>query len=56
MNNISKRSKKRQFENTLVCLSGAQMGLNREKNWGRKSRDTLPLNEGRTKLEGRNLF
>ena len=31
MNNISKRSKKRQFENTLVCLSGAQMGLNREK-------------------------
>ena len=32
-----------EFENTLACLSGAQMGLNHEKNGGRKSRDTLPL-------------
>ena len=33
-----------EFENTLSCLSGAQMGSNHEKNGGRKSRDTLPLN------------
>ena len=32
-----------EFENTLACLSGAQMGLNHEKNGRRKSRDTLPL-------------
>ena len=33
-----------EFENTLACLSGAQiMGLIHEKNGGRKSRDTLPL-------------
>ena len=32
-----------EFENTLACLSGAQMGLNHEKNGGQKSRDTLPL-------------
>ena len=32
-----------EFENTLGCLSGAQMGSNHEKNRGRKSRDTLPL-------------
>ena len=32
-----------EFENTLACLSGAQMGLNHEKNGGRKSPDTLPL-------------
>ena len=32
-------------ENTLGCLSGAQMGLNQEKNRGQKSRDTLPLNK-----------
>ena len=32
-----------QFENTLRCLSGSQMGSNHEKNRGRKSRDTLPL-------------
>ena len=32
-----------EFENTLACLSGAQMGLNHEKTGGRKSRDTLPL-------------
>ena len=31
------------FENTLVCLSGAQLGSNHEKTGGRKSRDTLPL-------------
>ena len=31
-----------EFENT-ACLSGAQMGLNHEQYWGRKSRDTLPL-------------
>ena len=29
-----------EFENTLGCLTGAQMG---SKNRGRKSRDTLPL-------------
>ena len=32
-------------ENILACLSGAQIGLNHEKNGGRKSRDTLPLNQ-----------
>ena len=32
-----------EFENTLACLSGAQMGSNHEKKGGRKSRDTLPL-------------
>ena len=32
-----------EFENTLACLSGAQMGSNHEKTGGRKSRDTLPL-------------
>ena len=32
-----------EFENTLGYLSGAQMGLNRETNGGRKSRDPLPL-------------
>ena len=34
---------KTEFENTFACLSGAQMGLNHEKNGGRKSRDTLPV-------------
>ena len=29
-----------EFENTLGCLLGAQMGSNHEINWGRKSRDT----------------
>ena len=33
-----------EFENTLACLSRAQMGLNHEKNGGRNSLDTLPLN------------
>ena len=28
-----------------ICLSGAQMGLNHEKNGSKKSRDTLPLKE-----------
>ena len=32
-----------ELENTLACISVAQMGLNHEKNGGRKSRDTLPL-------------
>ena len=34
-----------ELENTLACLSGAQMGSNHEKiqNWGRKSCGTLPL-------------
>ena len=32
-----------EFENTLDCLSGAQMGLNHAKNGGNKSRGTLPL-------------
>ena len=32
-----------EFENTLAYLSGAQMSSNREKNEGRKFRDTLPL-------------
>ena len=31
------------FENTLACLSVAQMGSNHGKNRSRKSRDTLPL-------------
>ena len=31
------------FENTLACISEAQMGSNHEKTGGRKSRDTLPL-------------
>ena len=30
------------IQNTLACLSGAQIGSNHEKNGGRKSRDTLP--------------
>ena len=38
-----------EFENTLACLSGAQMGSNHEKTGGRKSRDTLPLNYVRKK-------
>ena len=29
------------FENTLACLSMAQIGSNHEKTGGRKSRDTL---------------
>ena len=32
-----------EFENTIACLSGAQLGLNHDKNGGRESRDTLPL-------------
>ena len=33
-----------EFENTLACLSGAQMASNHEKKTGgRKSRDTLPF-------------
>ena len=32
-----------EFEYTIACLSGAQMGLNHDKNGGRESRDTLPL-------------
>ena len=32
-----------EFENTLGCLSEAQMGSNHEKNRGQKFRDTLPL-------------
>ena len=40
-----------EFENTLPCLSGAQMGSNHGNNSGRKSRDTLPLsNEPRLVL------
>ena len=34
---------KTEIENTLACLSWAQMGSNHEKNGGRKSCDTLPL-------------
>ena len=33
-----------EFENTLACLSGAQIGSKHEKNGGRKSHDTLPFN------------
>ena len=29
-----------EFENTLAFISGAQLGLNHEKNGGQKSRDT----------------
>ena len=32
-----------EFDNILVCLSGAQMGSNHAKNGGRKSHDTLPF-------------
>ena len=32
-----------ELENTLACLSGAQMGLNHKKTKGQKSRDRLPL-------------
>ena len=32
-----------EFENTLACLSKAQVGWNHGKNRGRKSRDTLPI-------------
>ena len=32
-----------ELENNLACLSGAQIGLNQEKNGGQKSYDTLPL-------------
>ena len=41
---------KTEFVNTLACLSGAQMGLNLEKNGRRKSRDTLPF-KGPIELE-----
>ena len=34
---------KKEFENTLLCLSGAQMGSNPETNKGEQSRDTLLL-------------
>ena len=37
------REIKTKFENTLACLSGAQMSLNHEKTGGRKSWDTLHL-------------
>ena len=40
-----------EFENTLACLSGAQMGSNHEKTGGRKSRDTLPLTKFLNKKE-----
>ena len=36
-----------EFENTLDCLSGAQMGSDHE---NRKSRDTLPLSNNGTRL------
>ena len=39
-----------EFKNTVACLSGAQMGLNHEKNGDRKSRDTLPLSTDVTPL------
>ena len=35
---------KTEFENTLGCLPGAQMGSNHEQNRGLKTRDTLPFN------------
>ena len=39
--------RKRIFQKTiLACLSGAQMGSIHEKNRGRKSRDTAPLQQG----------
>ena len=31
------------FENTLACLSETQLGSHHEKNGGRKSCETLPL-------------
>ena len=41
--NTSAKTKK-EFENTIAGLSGAQMGSNHEKNRGQKPCDTLPLN------------
>ena len=43
---------KTEFETTLACLSRTQIGSNHEKNEGRKSRDTLPLNSSKCNLEG----
>ena len=34
---------KTEFENTVACLSGVQMGSNHKKTGGRKSRDTITL-------------
>ena len=41
---INRRNQK-ELKNTSACLSGVRMGLNREKNRGQKSGDTLPLKE-----------
>ena len=41
--NTSAKTKK-EFENTIAGLSGAQMGSNHEENRGQKPCDTLPLN------------
>ena len=35
---------KTEFENILACLSGAQMGLNQEKNWRSKILRHTPVN------------
>ena len=37
-----------EFENTLACLSGAQMGLNHEKNGGRTFKRQLIFRIGKT--------
>ena len=39
-----------EFENTLACLSGAQMGSNHEKNWGSTISWHTPFNEKYSKL------
>ena len=39
-----------EFENTLACLSGAQMGSNQEKNWRSKISWHTPFNEEHHRL------
>ena len=44
-----------EFENTLACLSGAQMGSNHAKKRGRKSRDTLHLRKNYMSMQFSNF-
>ena len=46
---------KKEFENTLACLSGAQMGSNHAKKRGRKSRDTLHLRKNYMSMQFSNF-
>ena len=40
-----------EFENTLACLSGAQMGSNHEKNWRSKISWHTPFKRGTSLFE-----